>query len=483
MAIGDNFIFSDPALNAQAVARIQAQAAVEAARNQQFAATLSEMRRQRTEQSDKEERRGIREADIRRLDAQEAERRRQFDAGLGFSEKDLATRERIAGAGETGRTAAEERRAKEQSELDRYNSTLRFIERADPLSLPTESELEARIVDFTPARKEQLRSARNLAYTSALRDFEISSGEARRLGPLVGTADKATGKIHTAESLSKGKNHLRINPETGLIESLIGKPRKDAVYGPQEEPTPRAAEGLRDFNDVRRGLGIGAATAPRMADISGQPLSEINMPFRGSFLNPVPQRAFEAEEVGAETSGTGGILGLPGRLAAADLARWRGAIEGVRGIPGRIADYMTGQVLPPVASRLNKMEIGPDLTGLFPQYPITSPALPIPPRPRQKGLGYFGELGRPDGRVSTELSIGVNFDGREQEIPSIVPTLNEDEVNHLLSGGQPTESIIAKAVSHARERIRRGQSPFAQTGEQAPRESDLLAPPQFAPQY
>jgi len=482
MAISPNFVFADPALNAQAIAQIQAQAAIEVARQQQSAVTASEMRRQRTEQADKEERRGIREADIRRLDAQEAERRRQFDAGLGFSEKDLAQRERTAGAGETARTAAEERRVKAQDELDRYNSTVRFIERADPVSIPTESEVEARIVDLTPAHQEQVRSARKKAYGLALNDFNIASGEARRLGPLVGTMDKATGKTHTAESLTKGKKFLRINPDTGLIESLTMEPRKDAVYGPQEAP-PRAAGGVRDFNDVRRGLGIGAATAPRMADISGQPLSEINMPFRGSFLNPVPQRAFEAEEVGAETSGTGGILGLPGRLAAADLARWRGAIEGVSGIPGRIADYMTGQVLPPVASRLNKMEIGPDLTGLFPQYPITSPALPIPPRPRQKGLGYFGELGRPDGRVSTELSIGVNFDGREQEIPSIVPTLNEDEVNHLLSGGQPTESIIAKAVSHARERIRRGQSPFAQTGEQAPRESDLLAPPQFAPQY
>ncbi|MFA6717450.1 MAG: hypothetical protein WCS15_00015 [Prevotella sp.] len=84
----------------------------------------------------------------------------------------------------------------------------------------------------------------------------------------------------------------------------------------------------------------------------------------------------------------------------------------------------------------------------------------------QKGKGYFGELKRPDGKISTELSIGVNFDGKEVEIPSLVPTLTQEEIKYLLNGGKPTEAIIQKAVDHAKKRMANGRSPFAQDGEQ-----------------
>jgi hypothetical protein len=77
-----------------------------------------------------------------------------------------------------------------------------------------------------------------------------------------------------------------------------------------------------------------------------------------------------------------------------------------------------------------------------------------------KGKGFLGELKRPDGKVSTELSIGVNFDGKETEIPSLVPTLTKPEIDHLLNGGQPTKQIIDKAVEHARSRMSQGKSPF-----------------------
>ena len=84
----------------------------------------------------------------------------------------------------------------------------------------------------------------------------------------------------------------------------------------------------------------------------------------------------------------------------------------------------------------------------------------------KKGLGYFGELKRPDGQVSTEISIGVEIDGKEIEIPTLVPTLTQDEINYLLKGGEPTDDIVDKAVKHAKERIKYGKSPFAQKGEQ-----------------
>jgi hypothetical protein len=97
-----------------------------------------------------------------------------------------------------------------------------------------------------------------------------------------------------------------------------------------------------------------------------------------------------------------------------------------------------------------------------------------------KGLGYFGPLKRPDGRVSTELSIGVDFDGEETLIPSLVPTLDDGEVKYLLGGGKPTKQIVDKAVLHARKRMRDGKNPFAQEGEQPPPPSPRSPYPSIA---
>ena len=83
-----------------------------------------------------------------------------------------------------------------------------------------------------------------------------------------------------------------------------------------------------------------------------------------------------------------------------------------------------------------------------------------------KGTGFLGVLKRPDGKVSTEISIGVQFGGEEIEIPSLVPTLTSEEIQLLLEGGKPTKEIIDKAVKHAKERIAQGKSPFAGKGEQ-----------------
>lgn len=85
-----------------------------------------------------------------------------------------------------------------------------------------------------------------------------------------------------------------------------------------------------------------------------------------------------------------------------------------------------------------------------------------------KGMGYFGELKRPDGGISTELSIGIDFGKGEMEIPLLVPGLSKAEITHLLEGGEPTDAIVGKAVMHARSRIAEGLSPFAGPDERAP---------------
>jgi hypothetical protein len=82
-----------------------------------------------------------------------------------------------------------------------------------------------------------------------------------------------------------------------------------------------------------------------------------------------------------------------------------------------------------------------------------------------KGNGYFGALSDSFGNVVTELSIGVELDGTETEIPLIVPTLTYEELSHLLSGGEPSRETVGKAVSHARGRRALGLPVFAEPWE------------------
>jgi uncharacterized membrane protein len=90
-----------------------------------------------------------------------------------------------------------------------------------------------------------------------------------------------------------------------------------------------------------------------------------------------------------------------------------------------------------------------------------------------KGMGYFGELKRSNGDISTEISVGVGMDGKEMEIPLIVPTLTKKELNYLLSTDVESKtfftnmpsSIMDKAYEHAKTRIKSGMSPFADEDE------------------
>jgi len=86
-----------------------------------------------------------------------------------------------------------------------------------------------------------------------------------------------------------------------------------------------------------------------------------------------------------------------------------------------------------------------------------------------KGRGYLGEIKRPDGSVMTELSIGVGINGKEVEIPLIVPTLSKKEIEYLKNADieskqffdKMPKSLLEKAYDHAVTRIKQGQSPFA----------------------
>lgn len=89
----------------------------------------------------------------------------------------------------------------------------------------------------------------------------------------------------------------------------------------------------------------------------------------------------------------------------------------------------------------------------------------------KKDVGFLGELKRPDGGVSTEISVGVQIDGKETTIPLLVPGLDKMEVQWLLAtpvsdvAKQVPQNILDKAVAHARDRIKAGKSPFYKQGE------------------
>lgn len=92
-----------------------------------------------------------------------------------------------------------------------------------------------------------------------------------------------------------------------------------------------------------------------------------------------------------------------------------------------------------------------------------------------KGFGHLGLLRRADGGVSSEISIGVEINGKEVEIPTMVPTLTRSEVETLLNSkdidpNKIPDSIVNKAVAFAQQRIAQGKSPFA-----SPQESPTVA--------
>tara|TARA_R110001599_G_scaffold57068_1_gene157234 strand:- start:3082 stop:5706 length:2625 start_codon:yes stop_codon:yes gene_type:complete len=83
-------------------------------------------------------------------------------------------------------------------------------------------------------------------------------------------------------------------------------------------------------------------------------------------------------------------------------------------------------------------------------------------------VGYLGPVVRDDGGIMTEFSIGVQIDGVETLVPSIIPTLTKAEVEVLRTlpeGENPPEAIQAKAADYARRRIAAGLNPFYQDGE------------------
>jgi len=79
-----------------------------------------------------------------------------------------------------------------------------------------------------------------------------------------------------------------------------------------------------------------------------------------------------------------------------------------------------------------------------------------------KGSGFLGEIKLPNGQIATEVSIGANINGKEVEIPTLVPALTAEQRDFIAKGGNPLtrQDIVRTAIEHASKRIAAGLSPF-----------------------
>jgi|TARA_R110002012_G_scaffold112269_3_gene257769 hypothetical protein len=82
------------------------------------------------------------------------------------------------------------------------------------------------------------------------------------------------------------------------------------------------------------------------------------------------------------------------------------------------------------------------------------------PSDGKKYTGWQGIHVNKQGQKVTEHSMGFGMNGKEVEIPMIVPSTTKAELNRILNGKEVTPAMIKKATDHAKMRMKQGKSPF-----------------------
>lgn len=93
------------------------------------------------------------------------------------------------------------------------------------------------------------------------------------------------------------------------------------------------------------------------------------------------------------------------------------------------------------------------------------PSMFRPDGSRKSSQGFLGPMENAQGQTMTEYSVGVNINGKQTDVPSMVPGLNSVEIGAIQRGNIP-ESVQIKAKESAQDRIAQGLSPFYQDMEQ-----------------
>lgn len=85
-----------------------------------------------------------------------------------------------------------------------------------------------------------------------------------------------------------------------------------------------------------------------------------------------------------------------------------------------------------------------------------------------KGAGWLGPFRNNKEQDVTEFTIGVPINGKEMDIPTLVPGLTQGEIKSVIKSSQDgsplPQSVIDKAINHATGLVNSGQSVFAPEG-------------------
>lgn len=90
------------------------------------------------------------------------------------------------------------------------------------------------------------------------------------------------------------------------------------------------------------------------------------------------------------------------------------------------------------------------------------------PNGSAKGTGWMGEIQRPDGTVMTEVTTGVNIDGKEVDIPLITPRATKGDLEYLKKADikgknfykDMPEGLLDRAVDHAVDQMKNKKSVY-----------------------
>ncbi len=81
-----------------------------------------------------------------------------------------------------------------------------------------------------------------------------------------------------------------------------------------------------------------------------------------------------------------------------------------------------------------------------------------------KAEGFYGRVPLPNGGFATEYSVSQDINGKNVEMPSLVPGLTKEEIESIktsASTGSPLpQSVYNKSREHAVMRTNNNQSPF-----------------------
>jgi hypothetical protein len=231
------------------------------------------------------------------------------------------------------------------------------------------------------------------------------------------------------------------------------------------KPTKKLKETLKEIKVPKRAGKVDEVTVPER---SGR-FAEIKIPERAKKI------VLEAVET-PERSGRFAEIKIPERAkkilleeveAPKRAGRFPEVAVDAQPVPTELLQEVetprrAGKVDEVVVPQRTQKEVPAPYTDYESTLPDLDPSMYRKDGSRKSSSGYLGpQKNKETGQTMTEYTIGVQIDGKEVEIPSMVPGLTDKEIDAIRSGKVPN-SVAVKAKAHAEKRIAEGKSPFYQ---------------------